>query len=79
MFFLQSKMFKEFFSHLYVLKHNMPKPLRRVGDEKCLPASDKNECEDKSYLHTNACKCIGVQPGTMCRSEGHRDRCRTEN
>ena len=53
---LQSKTFKEFFLHLYVLKHNMPKPLRRVRDEKCLPASDKNECEDKSYLHTNECK-----------------------
>ena len=64
---LQSKTFKEFFSHLYVLKHNMPKP-----------ASDKKECEGKSYLHTNACKCIEVQPGTMCLSEGYRDRCRTE-
>ena len=78
MFSLQSKKLKEFFSHLYVLKHNMPKPLRKVRDEKYLPASNKNECEGKSYLHTNACKCIGVQPGTMCRSEGYRDRCRTE-
>ena len=50
MFSLQSKMFKEFFSHFYVLKHNMPKPLRKVRDERCLPASDKNECEGKSYL-----------------------------
>ena len=30
MFSLQSKTFKKFFSHLYVLKHNMPKPLRKV-------------------------------------------------
>ena len=55
MFSLQSKKLKEFFSLLYVLKQNMPKPLTKVRDKKCLPASEKNECEGKSYLHTNAC------------------------